>query len=106
MNDQKAPERIQNAPSDYQGDGSSRAVINDRTGLYIAILAMALAAISFGVSSMTPALNQARLDGLQSQIEALREQVRIAEREARVSTERVNALTVQLAQRGIPADDH
>jgi hypothetical protein len=38
--------------------------------------------------------------------EATAEQARIAEREARVATERWNDLKVELARRGIPVSDH
>lgn len=101
-----APEHVYNAPVSTVGDNSPQAVVNDRTGFWIAILALVFGAASLGISAMTPALNQARSDSMQAEINALKEQVRLAEREARVATERTNAMMVQLAQRGIPTDDH
>lgn len=100
MNEQRiAPDTIHNAPSDYQGDGSSRAVINDRTGLYIAVIAIVMSGISLGISLMQPAVTNAKVENLQDRVVT-------AEREARVMQERWNDLKVELAKRGISVSDH
>lgn len=99
MNEQRtAPDTIHNAPvSNYEN--SPHAVINDRTGLYLAIIAIILSAISLGVSLMQPAVTNAKVENLQDRVQT-------AERESRVMQERWNDLKVELAKRGIPMSDH
>lgn len=82
------------------------ATIHDRTGLYLAIVAVVLAALALGVASVMPQLYAARADGQATRIQALSERTVLAEREARVMQERWNDLKVELAKRGIPVSDH
>lgn len=97
MNDAKAPGTIHNAP--VIGDHSPQANIYDRTGLYISIIALILAAIAVGVSLMQPAVTSAKVENLQDRVQT-------AERESRVMQERWNDLKVELARRGIATSDH
>lgn len=94
-----APESVYNAPVSNVGDNSPQAVINDRTGLYLAIIAIVLSAISLGISLMQPAVTNAKVENLQDRVQT-------AERESRVMQERWNDLKVELAKRGISVSDH
>lgn len=51
MNDRIAPEHVHNAPTTNVGDNSpqANASIQDRAGLYIAIVALVMAALSIGL---------------------------------------------------------
>lgn len=93
-----APDTIHNAPVNSY-ENSPHAVIHDRTGLYLAIIAIVLSAISLGVSLMQPAVTNAKVENLQDRVVT-------AEREARVMQERWNDLKVELAKRGISVSDH
>lgn len=98
MNETKGrPDTVHNAP--VIGDYSPQANIYDRTGLYIAIIALILAAMALGVSLMQPEVTKAKVENLQDRVQT-------AERESRVSQERWNDLKVELAKRGIPVSDH
>lgn len=92
-----APENVNNGTT--IGDHSPQAVVNDRTGLYISIIALILAAIAVGVSLMQPAVTNAKVENLQDRVQT-------AERESRVMQERWNDLKVELARRGIATSDH
>lgn len=98
MNEHKAPDAVHNAPvTNYEN--SPHAVIHDRTGLYLSIIAIVLSAISLGVSLMQPAVTNAKVENLQDRVVT-------AERESRVMQERWNDLKVELAKRGIAVSDH
>lgn len=75
------------------------ATIHDRTGLYLAVIAVILSALSLGMTIVNPKISDAK-------VENLRDRVVTAEREARVMQERWNDLKVELAKRGIPVSDH
>lgn len=82
------------------------ATIHDRTGLYLAIIAILFAAMAFGMSIVLPMVYSERTETLEARIENLSERAQLAEREARVATERWNDLKVELAKRNIPVSDH
>jgi len=86
--------------------GDANATIHDRTGLYLAIIAILFAAMAFGMSIVLPMVYSERTATLEARIENLSERAQLAEREARVATERWNDLKVELAKRGIPVSDH
>lgn len=75
------------------------AEIHDRTGLYVSLIALVIAAMALGISLMQPKI-------IEAQIESLRSDAQTAEREARVMQERWNDLKVELTRRGIPVSDH
>lgn len=96
-----APDNLYNEPVTKIGDNSpqANASVNDRAGLYIAIVALVIAAISLGISLMQPAVTNAKVENLQDRVQT-------AERESRVMQERWNDLKVELAKRGISTSDH
>lgn len=75
------------------------ATINDRTGLYLAVIAVILSALSLGMTLVIPKISDAKVENLQ-------DRVITAERESRVMQERWNDLKVELAKRGIAVSDH
>lgn len=87
-------------------DAKAEANIHDRTGLYISIIALVLAAMALGVGFMVPRLHDERSAAQEARINALADRAEKAEREARVMQERWNDLKVELAKRGIPTSDH
>lgn len=100
MNETKsAPDAVHNAPSIGDHSPQAHASVQDRAGLYIAIVALVIAAISLGISLMQPAVTNAKVENLQDRVQT-------AERESRVMQERWNDLKVELAKRGISVSDH
>ena len=76
-----------------------RAEVHDRTGLYLAIIAILFAAMAFGMSIVLPMVYSERM-------EALRDRVQIAERNAQLAREDVRVIQQALAARGIQTDEH
>lgn len=99
MNQNTAPDTVNNAPTVGDYSPQAHASVQDRAGLYIAIVALIIAAISLGISLMQPAVTNATVENLQDRVQT-------AERESRVMQERWNDLKVELAKRGIPVTDH
>lgn len=98
MTEQRTPpSTIHNAP--VIGDYSPQAVLHDRTGLYLAVIAFGFSALSLGAAIVIPSVYEARMQNLSDRVVT-------AEREARVMTERWNDLKVELVRRGIPVSDH
>lgn len=75
------------------------ARVEDRTGLYLAVIAFGFSALSLGAAIIIPSVYEARMQNLSDRVVT-------AEREARVMTERWNDLKVELVRRGIPVSDH
>ena len=75
------------------------AEVHDRTGLYIAIIAVLFAAMAFGMAIILPMVYSERM-------EALRDRVQIAERNAQLAREDVRVIQQALAARGIQTDEH
>lgn len=96
-----APEAVYNAPVSNVGDNSptAHASVQDRAALYVAIVALIIAALSLGMTIVNPRISEAKVENLQ-------DRVITAERESRVMQERWNDLKVELAKRGIPVSDH
>ena len=76
-----------------------RAELHDRTGLYIAIIALLFAAMSFGMAIVLPMVYSERM-------ESLRDRVQIAERNAALAREDIRIMQQALAARGIQTDSH
>lgn len=76
-----------------------KAEVHDRTGLYLAIIAILFAAMAFGMSIILPMVYNERM-------EALRDRVQIAERNTQLAREDVRVIQQALAARGIQTDEH
>lgn len=75
------------------------AVLHDRTGLYLAIVAALFAAMAFGASLMLPLVYSERN-------EALKDRVETAERNTALAREDIRIMQQALAARGIQTDEH
>ena len=75
------------------------AVLHDRTGLYLAVIAILFAAMAFGMAIVLPMVYEARMD-------ALKDRVALAERQAALAREDVRIMQQALAARGIQTDVH
>ena len=75
------------------------AQVHDRTGLYLAVIAVMFSAMAFGAAIIIPSVYEARMQNLS-------DRVQVAEREMRVAQERYNDIKVELTRRGIPVSDH
>lgn len=96
MNDtNNAPGIVHNAPVSNVGDHSPHAVVNDRTGLWIAILSLMLSCLSLGSVLMLPKMYEGRM-------EAMSDQNRILEREVRVMQDDFRYIRAYLSARGVP----
>ena len=104
MSDPNPPNmsRQHQSPDESIKDNSgaiAKAVLNDRTGLYLAIIAILFAAMAFGMSIILPMVYSERM-------EAMRDRVQIAERNAQLAREDVRVIQQALAARGIQTDEH
>ena len=93
---QASPDICDNKGTIAQG---GNAEVHDRTGLYIAIIALLFAAMAFGMSIVLPMVYSERM-------EAMRDRVQIAERNAQLAREDVRIMQLALAARGIETDEH
>lgn len=103
-----APDTVNNGSSTTLGAGASQAHANiyDRTGMYLAIIAVVVSAMALGISLMMPQLNQARIDAMRGEFVALRgelqqaqEETRKAATEQRLLAQHVITLEAQLSAR-------
>lgn len=94
--------RQHDSPDESIKDNSgaiAKAVLNDRTGLYLAIIAILFAAMAFGMSIVLPMVYSERM-------EAMRDRVEIAERNTALAREDIRIMQNALAARGIQTDIH
>lgn len=79
--------------------GIAKATIHDRTGLYLAVIALVFAAMAFGMAIVLPMVYQERT-------EALKDRVAQAEQTAALAREDIRVMQQALAARGIQTDVH
>lgn len=114
-----APERINNAPTTTVGDYSpqAHASVQDRAGLYIAIVALILAVLAIGLVIMMPVVIEAKVQAGIAQAKAdMQQQAAQAQatadagrEHARVALDKVEDFRSKLAEKGIkiaPLDGH
>ena len=75
------------------------ATIHDRTGLYLAIIAILFSAMAFGMTIVLPMVYSERT-------EALRDRVQQVEKKADLAREDIRVMQQALAARGIQTDEH
>src|SRR5678816_1218453 len=75
------------------------ATVNDRTGLYLAIIALVFSAMAFGMAIVLPTVYGERT-------EALKDRVARAEKTADLAREDIRIMQQALAARGIQTDEH
>jgi hypothetical protein len=77
---------------------SAEAVVNDRTGLFLAILALVLAAFACGMSATQFALIDAKV---QAGVAPARADMQAAQVNARLALDRADKLAAQLEAKGL-----
>lgn len=75
------------------GAGNAQASINDRAGLYVGILGVALAALSLGIISMLPAFIDAKI---QAGVASAEMSANEARRTAKINEDKLTELRIQL----------
>lgn len=115
-----ATTRARNRPVNLQGSSgssNSNAEIHDRTGLYISIIALALAGMAFGGAIMLPQIMDAKIAAaVAAAKESMAQQTADAKatavagnQHARVALDKVEDFRAKLAAKGIdvpPLDGH
>jgi len=111
MTEIKAPETVNNAPATSIGAGGSQsnASIQDRAGLYIAIVALILATLAIGLVITMPqiidakvqaGIAQARADMAQQMADA-KSDMNSAQVNARLALDRVEKIGARLEEKGL-----
>lgn len=97
-----APEHVYNAPVSSVGDNSPQAVVNDRTGLFIAIFALAMAGLALGISVtsfvIVPQMIDAKVAAGMAEAKAT---ANAAREHARIALDKVEQTQVQLGAKGL-----
>lgn len=58
---------------------NNQATVNDRTGLYISIIALAMAALSLGLTLREPSITDAKIEGVKALLAEAVDKARTAE---------------------------
>jgi uncharacterized protein HemX len=111
MNERIAPEHVNNAPTTTVGDNSpqAHASIQDRAGLYIAIVALILAVLAIGLVIMMPIVIEAKVQAgvaqakadMQQQAEEAKATAEAGRQHARVALDKVEDFRAKFAEKGI-----
>lgn len=85
---------------------SANAWVSDRTGLYVALVAMAAAFLSLGIAITEPKITQSKFDSFQVRLDQTADSAtrsenhwRNIESENRIYKEQVKTLTIQLEEK-------
>lgn len=89
------------APVAQGGD----AKIEDRTGLYISIIALVIATLALGTALQLPAIHRAEMDAVKATNATLTTRVEQAEREARLAAQDAMLLKATVIAHGIPVNE-
>lgn len=117
MNESRtAPDTIHNAPTTTVGDHSpqAHASVQDRAGLYIAIVALILAVLAIGLVIMMPAVIEAKVQaGIAQAKSDMQQQVAQAQATAdagatdgRLALDRVEKAVAKLEAKGLIKESH
>lgn len=109
MNQKVAPDTVNNAPTIGDNSPQAHASVQDRAGLYIAIVALILATLAIGLVIAMPHLIEAKVQaGIAEAKAAMQEQAaeanalaKVARSDAGVALDKVEDLRTQLAAKGI-----
>ncbi len=98
-----APVREGHQHHEGENSGNSgninRAEVHDRTGLYLAVIAILFSAMAFGMAIVLPMIYQERTQNLADRVQT-------AERNTALAREDVRIMQQALAARGIQTDEH
>jgi hypothetical protein len=98
MNERHAPENVNNAPTIGDNSPQAHASVQDRAGLYIAIVALILATLSLGMQLTQSALIDAKIAAA---IAPANETANAARTYARLANEKSDRVLAQLEARGL-----
>lgn len=111
-----APERINNAPTTTVGDNSpqAHASVQDRAGLYIAIVALILATLAIGLMIAMPQIIDAKIQAgveraradLQQQVEQAKAVADAGATDGRLALDRVEKAVAKLEAKGLIKESH
>lgn len=103
MNELKtAPEAVYNAPVSTVGDNSPQAVVNDRTGLFISILALVVAAFGCGMAVTLFVIVPGMIDAkVQAGVASANADMAAAKQNARLALDRVDKTMARLEAKGL-----
>lgn len=102
MNESNAPATIHNAPVSHVGDHSPQAVVNDRTGLFIAIIAIVLGAFGCGMGVTVFAIMPSMIDAkVEAGVASARAEMEAASTNARLALDRADKTAAALEARGL-----
>lgn len=97
-----SPNSVHNAPVTHIGDHSPQAVVNDRTGLFISILALVVAAFGCGMAVtlfvIVPGLVDAKVA---AGIASANADMEAARQNARLALDRADKMAAALEARGL-----
>lgn len=97
-----APEAVYNAPVSNVGDNSPQAVVNDRTGLFISILALVVAAFGCGMAVTLFVIVPGMIDAkVQAGVAAGNADMAAAKQNARLALDRADKMGAMLEARGL-----
>lgn len=98
MNTKTAPDTVNNAPTIGDNSPQAHASVQDRAGLYIAILALTIAALSLGMQLSQSALLDAKI---KAEIAEANETANSARTFGRLANEKADRVLAQLEARGL-----
>lgn len=111
MNERTAPETVNNAPTSTVGDNSpqAHASVQDRAGLYIAIVALILATLSIGLVLTMPVIVEAKVQAgiervradVQQQVATAQATANTGREHARIALSEVERANAELAAKGL-----
>lgn len=91
MNERTAPENVHNAPTIGDNSPQAHASVQDRAGLFIAIVALIIATLSLGLQLSQPALMDAKIKAAMAEANETANAARMFGRLANEKSDRVLA---------------
>lgn len=102
MNESNVPATIHNAPVSHIGDHSPQAVVNDRTGLFIAIIALVLGSFGCGMAATVFIVMSSMIDSkVEAGVATARAEMHLAETNALLAKDRTDKIAAALEARGL-----
>jgi hypothetical protein len=109
MNERHAPENVNNAPTIGDNSPQAHASVQDRAGLYIAIVALILATLSIGLVIMMPVIIEAKVQAgiadaradMQQQVAKIEATANAGREHARIALSEVERANAELGAKGL-----
>lgn len=109
MNERIAPDTVNNAPTIGDNSPQAHASVQDRAGLYIAIVALIVATLSLGMQLMQSQLMDAKIDagiaeawaGIEQRLAETKQTANTGREHARIALSEVERANAELAAKGL-----